>query len=144
MSNPRLGSSCEESLCTDVVIVEESSTDPWCLSEITHYVLRLVAVSYIQTLWLVFSLVLRSPRLTVISLCSFEAPCLANAIHFETGTQRGLAQTAARHMRSLDQQRLCTHRMTTAVHYLPLSQSCGLNREELRSHWALPHSRVSL
>lgn len=102
-------------------------------------------VSYIQTFWLVFSLELHSPRLNVISLLSeFWAPCLPNAIHFGMGTRREFAQTVAQHTRSSDQRRLCTDWTATAVRRLPLPQTCGLNPEELRSHRALPLSRVSL
>lgn len=42
----------------------------------------------------------------------------------------------------MDQRRLCTDWMTTAVRQLPPSQTYGLNRVELRSRRAL--SRVSL
>lgn len=77
-------------------------------------------------------------------LSEFGAPCLPSAIHFETGTRREWAQTAAQNTRSLDQQRPCPDWTTTAVHHLLLSQTCALTQEELRSHPALPPSRASL
>lgn len=94
-------------------------------------------VSYIQTFWLVFSPVLSSLRLNVISpLSEFGASRLPNVIHSEVGTRRELSPTVAQRTRS-------TGWTTTAVGHLRPSQSCGLNQEELRSHPARPLSRVS-
>lgn len=95
-------------------------------------------VSYLQTFWLVFSLALSSPRLHAASpLSELGAPCRPDATHFEMATRREPAPAAAQHTGSTD-------RTATAVRHLPLSQTGGPSREELRSRPARPLARASL
>lgn len=109
------------------------------------FVLPLTVASYIPNFCLVFSLVRNSAQQNLISQQSeLWVPHPPNATGLKMQMQQESAQTAARCTGHLGPPCLCTRWMATAAPQLSLSQTCGLNRVELRPHLPLPLSRVSL